>query len=43
MSPLIPMVVEPTGHGERAFDIYSPLHNERIIFLAARSMTSSPT
>jgi ATP-dependent protease ClpP protease subunit len=25
MSPLIPIVVEPTAHGERAFDIYSRL------------------
>jgi ATP-dependent Clp endopeptidase proteolytic subunit ClpP len=33
MSPLIPMVVEQTVHGERAFDIYSRLLNERIIFL----------
>jgi ATP-dependent Clp protease protease subunit len=33
MSPLIPMVVEQTIHGERAFDIYSRLLNERIIFL----------
>src|SRR5678816_1999030 len=32
MSPLIPMVVEQTSHGERAFDIYSRLLNERIIF-----------
>jgi ATP-dependent Clp protease protease subunit len=34
MSPLIPMVVEQTAYGERAFDIYSRLLNERIIFLA---------
>jgi ATP-dependent Clp protease, protease subunit len=33
MSPLIPMVVEQTPRGERAFDIYSRLLNERIIFL----------
>jgi ATP-dependent Clp protease, protease subunit len=33
MSPLIPIVVEQTVHGERAFDIYSRLLNERIIFL----------
>ena len=32
MSPLIPMVVEQTSRGERAFDIYSRLLNERIIF-----------
>jgi len=33
MSPLIPMVVEQTVHGERALDIYSRLLSERIIFL----------
>src|SRR5512133_1226033 len=33
MSPLIPMVVEQTAYGERAFDIYSRLLNERIIFV----------
>jgi len=33
MSPVIPMVVEQTAQGERAFDIYSRLLNERIIFL----------
>src|SRR5713226_9765051 len=33
MSPLIPMVVEQTAQGERSFDIYSRLLNERIIFL----------
>ena len=31
--PLIPMVVEQTARGERSFDIYSRLLNERIIFL----------
>lgn len=30
---LVPMVVEKTGQGERAFDIFSRLLNERIIFL----------
>jgi ATP-dependent Clp protease protease subunit len=35
MSPLIPMVVEQTAYGERAFDIYSRLLNERIIFLGS--------
>ncbi len=35
MSPLIPMVVEQDSRGERAFDIYSRLLNERIIFLGA--------
>src|SRR4051794_26916689 len=33
MSPLIPMVVENTSRGERSFDIYSRLLNDRIIFL----------
>jgi ATP-dependent Clp protease, protease subunit len=31
--PLIPMVVEQTSRGERSFDIYSRLLNERIVFL----------
>src|SRR6516164_377143 len=31
--PLIPMVIERTTRGEREFDIYSRLLNERIIFL----------
>jgi len=30
---LVPMVVERTSQGERAFDIYSRLLNERIVFL----------
>ena len=33
MSPLVPMVIEQTSRGESAFDIYSRLLNERIIFL----------
>ena len=33
MSTLVPMVVEQTPRGERAFDIYSRLLKERIIFL----------
>jgi ATP-dependent Clp protease, protease subunit len=35
VSPLIPMVVEQTSRGERAFDIYSRLLSERIIFLGS--------
>ena len=31
--PLIPMVIEQDGRGERAFDIYSRLLRDRIIFL----------
>lgn len=30
---LVPMVVEQTGRGERAYDIYSRLLKERIVFL----------
>ena len=33
LSTLIPMVVEQTARGERAYDIYSRLLKERIIFL----------
>jgi ATP-dependent Clp protease protease subunit len=33
MNNLIPMVVEQSGKGERAFDIYSRLLKERIVFL----------
>jgi len=32
---LIPMVVETTGRGERAYDIYSRLLKDRIIFIGA--------
>ncbi len=31
---LVPMVVEQTNHGERSYDIYSRLLEDRIIFLA---------
>ncbi len=31
--PMIPMVVESSGRGERAFDIYSRLLGDRVIFL----------
>lgn len=34
MNTLVPMVVEQTNRGERAYDIYSRLLKERIIFLA---------
>lgn len=33
MSSLIPMVVEQTNRGERAYDIYSRLLKDRIVFL----------
>ncbi len=32
--PYIPMVVEQEGRGERSYDIYSRLLNDRIVFLA---------
>ncbi|MBO8168760.1 MAG: ATP-dependent Clp endopeptidase proteolytic subunit ClpP [Thermoanaerobacteraceae bacterium] len=35
MSTLVPMVVEQTNRGERAFDIYSRLLKDRIIFLGS--------
>ncbi|HSW36427.1 MAG TPA: ATP-dependent Clp endopeptidase proteolytic subunit ClpP [Candidatus Limnocylindrales bacterium] len=35
MSVLIPMVVEQTSRGERAYDIYSRLLKDRIIFLGS--------
>ena len=31
--PLVPMVIEQTARGERSFDIYSRLLNERIVFI----------
>jgi ATP-dependent Clp protease, protease subunit len=31
--PLVPMVVEQSSRGERSFDIYSRLLNERIVFI----------
>jgi len=34
MSTLVPMVVEQTNRGERAYDIFSRLLKERIIFIA---------
>src|ERR1700686_1757461 len=33
MNTLVPMVVEQTNRGERAYDIFSRLRKERIIFL----------
>ena len=31
--PLVPMVIQDNGRGERSFDIYSRLLNERVVFL----------
>ena len=36
MSNLVPMVVEQSNRGERAYDIYSRLLKERIIFLTGQ-------
>lgn len=36
MNTLVPMVVEQTSRGERAYDIYSRLLKERIIFLTGQ-------
>ncbi len=33
MNSLVPIVIEQTSRGERSFDIYSRLLNERVIFL----------
>ena len=34
MSSLVPYVVEQTGRGERSYDIFSRLLNDRIILLS---------
>ena len=33
MGMLVPMVVDQTGHGERSYDIYSRLLEDRVVFL----------
>ncbi len=38
---MIPIVIEETGRGERAFDIYSRLLRERIIFLGEQVTSDS--
>jgi len=35
MSPLVPMVIEQTSRGERSFDIYSRLLNDRIVMIGS--------
>jgi ATP-dependent Clp protease protease subunit len=35
MNSLVPIVIEQTSRGERSFDIYSRLLNERVIFLGS--------
>ena len=37
---LVPMVVEQSARGERAFDIYSRLLKERIIFLTGPGVST---
>ncbi len=39
--PLIPMVVEQTARGERSFDIYSRLLNDRVVFLGGEVQEES--
>ena len=39
----IPMVVDGSGHGERAYDIYSLLLKERIVFWVRVLMIKLPT
>ena len=41
MSTLVPIVIEKTGRGERAYDIFSRLLNDRIIFLGGPVMDES--
>jgi len=41
MSTLVPIVIENTGRGERAYDIYSRLLKDRIIFLGGPVMDES--
>jgi ATP-dependent Clp protease, protease subunit len=43
MNSLVPIVIEQTGRGERAYDIYSRLLKDRIIFLGGGSTTTWPT
>ena len=38
MNNLVPMVVEQSNKGERAYDIYSRLLKERIIFLTGQTI-----
>ena len=40
---LIPMVIEQSGRGERAYDIYSRLLKERVVFLVGPVPKSRPT
>ena len=42
MSSLVPYVVEQTSRGERSYDIFSRLLNDRIIMLSIRSTMQLP-
>jgi ATP-dependent protease ClpP protease subunit len=39
---MVPMVIEQSGRGERAFDIYSRLLKERVIFLVGPVNDATP-
>ncbi|MHC5026064.1 MAG: ATP-dependent Clp protease proteolytic subunit [Planctomycetota bacterium] len=41
MSTLVPIVIEKTGRGERAYDIFSRLLTDRIVFLGGPVMDES--
>jgi ATP-dependent Clp protease protease subunit len=41
MSTLVPIVIEKTGRGERSYDIFSRLLNDRIIFMGGPVMDES--
>jgi ATP-dependent Clp protease protease subunit len=41
MSTLVPIVIETTGRGERAYDIFSRLLNDRIVFLGGPVLDES--
>ena len=42
LNTLVPMVVEQINRGERAYDIYSRLLKERIVFVTGPSRTKWP-
>ncbi len=39
---MVPMVIEQSGRGERAYDIYSRLLKERVVFLVGPVDDQSP-
>ena len=43
MTQLVPMVVEQTNRGERAYDIFSRLLKDSIIFIGTTIDDRSPT